>query len=66
LNEEEFTAISSEGKEYKTPSVVLLNPKLRGRLSSGDFVEGWATFLVGMDDNKPLLTFGRSIWFRLY
>ena len=66
LNEEEFTAISSEGKEYKTPSVVLLNPKLRGRLSSGDFVEGWATFLVGKDDNKPLLTFGGSIWFRLY
>ena len=67
LNEEEFTAISSEGKEYKTPSVVLPNPNLRGRkLSSGDRVEGWTTFLVGKDDNKPLLTFGSSIWFRLY
>ena len=68
LNEEEFTAISSEGKEYKTPSIVPPDDlKLLGRrLSSGDLVEGWATFLVGKDDNKPLLTFGGSIWFQLY
>jgi len=67
LNEEEFTAISSEGKEYKTPSIVPADLKLLGRrLSSGDLVEGWAAFLVGKDDNKPLLTFGGSIWFQLY
>jgi hypothetical protein len=67
LNEEEFAAISSEGKEYKSASVVPPDPKLLGRkLSSGDSVEGWAVFLAGKDDNKPLLTFSRSIWFRLY
>lgn len=67
LNEEEFTTISSEGKEYKAPSVAPPNPTLCGRrLSSGDVVEGWTAFLVGKDDKKPLFTFGRSIWFRLY
>lgn len=67
LNEEEFTAISSKGEEYKTPSIVPPDPKLLGRrLSSGDLVEGWATFLVDEDDNKVLLTFARTIWFQLY
>ena len=45
-------------------------------VSSGDSLEGWITFQVAIDDNKPLMTFtadptgvvhhGGNIWFQLY
>ena len=76
LRPEEFTALSADGKEYETPSVVPPKPELSGRLRSGHSLEGWVVFLVAKDDSKPLMAFdpasggamsrGKVIWFQLY
>jgi hypothetical protein len=76
LRGSQFVAFSINGKEYKTPPVVQPKPELSGRLRSGDSLEGWITFKVAIDDNKPLMTFtadptgavqhGGNIWFQLY
>ncbi|HVN96798.1 MAG TPA: hypothetical protein VMT62_10235 [Syntrophorhabdaceae bacterium] len=66
LSEEDFTAISSDGKEYNAPSAAPPDPTFFGKkISSGESAEGWAVFLVGKDDRQPLLTFRSTLWFRL-
>jgi hypothetical protein len=52
-----------------SPPIVQPKPELSGRLHSGDSLEGWVTLQVAIDDNKPLMTFGREQdvkWFQLY
>lgn len=76
LKEEQFTAVSTDGKVYKTPSVVPPNPRLNGMLRSGDSLEGWVAFSVPQGESKPLMSFavkvggavehGGNIWFQLY
>jgi len=76
LRPEEFTALSTDGKEYETPSVVPPKPELSGSLRSGHSLEGWLVFSVAKDDSKPLMAFdpasggamsrGKVIWFQLY
>jgi hypothetical protein len=76
LRREEFTALSADGKEYETPSVVPPKPELSGSLRSGHSLEGWIVFSVAKDDSKPLMAFdpasggamsrGKVIWFQLY
>ena len=67
----DFTAVSDNGKDYESVSIVCTEPKLSADLYPGASVEGWAAFEVDIDDN-PLLTFGRDyqgkdgIWFKLY
>jgi hypothetical protein len=76
LSGAQFTAFSGDGMQYETPSVEPPNPKLGGKLYSGDSAEGWLAFQVEQDDSKPLMTFtaepagaiehGGGIWFQLY
>jgi len=76
LKEEQFTAVSADGKVYKTPAVVPPKPSLSGMLRSGDSLEGWVAFLVAQEDSKTLMTFtvksggavehGGDVWFQLY
>jgi hypothetical protein len=76
LRPEQFAALSADGKEYETPSVVLPKPELSGSLRSGQSLEGWVVFLVPQGDSKPLMTFdpasgggmsrGKVMWFQLY
>lgn len=76
LRPEQFTALSADGREYETPTVVSPKPGLTGDLRSGESVEGWRAFLVQQEDSKPLMTFdpasgggmsrGKIIWFQLY
>ena len=71
-----FSAMSSAGKYYDTPAVVPPQPELRADLKPGDSYEGWAVFQVAVDDDKPLVNFGRTalsnddgylgVWFQLY
>ena len=71
----QFTALSSEGKQYETPSLVLPKPELSGKLRSGDSIEGWRAFQVIREDAKPLMCFdpasgggmvrGKVVWFQL-
>ncbi|MBA7627752.1 hypothetical protein ES703_35219 [subsurface metagenome] len=68
----DFTAISSEGKEYEGEATVCPEPQLDADLYPGASHEGWAAFVVAVQDNKPLLTFGRDFrgrggaWWQLY
>lgn len=68
----DFTAVSSEGKDYENASVVEPEPKLDATLYQGASHIGWVTFQVAKNDSKPLMTFGRKydgtggIWFKLY
>jgi len=68
----EFTAVSSEGKDYEGASVVEPEPELDATLYQGASHTGWVAFQVAKSDFKPLMTFGRKydgtggIWFKLY
>jgi hypothetical protein len=68
LREDQFTATSTDGKEYENPSVEQPKPRVNSRVYPGDSLEGWVAFLVAKDDPKPLMIFGRygTIWFQLY
>jgi hypothetical protein len=63
----QFSAFSGDGKPYESPSIVLPEPSLDGKLRSGDTRQGWIAFAVAKDDKKPVMTFSPGgIWFRLY
>ena len=72
LNSFQFTAISSDGKEYENALVFGLEPDLSADLYPGASHEGWAAFQVAQHDPAPLLTFGRDyngrggLWWKLY
>jgi len=72
LNSFQFTAVSSEGKEYEYAFVVEPQPQLSASLYPGASHEGWAAFRVTLYDTAPLLTFGRDysgrggVWWKLY
>ena len=67
-----FDLISTDGKEYDYASVVEPEPQLNASLYKGATSEGWATYLVRVDDATPTLAYGRSydgtggIWFKAY
>jgi hypothetical protein len=71
LNSSEFTAVSSNGKEYDRAFVVGLDPDLSADLYPGASHEGWTAFQVAKTDTAPLLTFGRDfdgrggLWWKL-
>ena len=69
IRDEQFAAVSGEGKPYERPSAAPPAPALNGRLYPGDSLEGWIVLSVSVHDSKPLMTFGNNynrIWFRLY
>ena len=54
---EQFTAYSSAGEDYRSPSVAPPKPEMRKSLKSGEFIEGWLVFAVPTEDRTPLLSF---------
>lgn len=68
----QFTAVSTDGKDYDMSWAVEPEPALNAQLYEGASHEGWAAFLVAAGDTTPLMTFGRNydgtggIWFQLY
>jgi len=65
-------SVSSSGKELDYASVVNPSPEANATLYMGASNEGWAVFLVGIDDSTPKLVFGKKydgsggIWFQAY
>jgi hypothetical protein len=58
----QFTAMSSGGKEYDSPALAAPpNPPLGGTLRSGDSAEGWIVFRVPQSDRKPLMLFREDV-----
>lgn len=55
-----FTLVSTSGKDYDFPMVVVPDPELRANLYAGASNNGWAAFIVKTDDKDPLLAFGRD------
>ena len=76
VQEDQFTAESSDGKEYRTPPVRLPKRGLSTTLHSGDSAEGWVAFAIPRNDKKPRMVFkedvqtllrrGAGVRFKLY
>ncbi|MBZ5695565.1 MAG: DUF4352 domain-containing protein [Acidobacteriia bacterium] len=77
IEEGQFTATSSDGKEYAAASLAESpKPRLNGTLAPGSALEGWVAFRVPRGADKPLMIFqedvgsvihrGGGAWFRLY
>ncbi len=76
LSEQQFTAFSADGNEYKASQVVPPKPAISASLHSGDSAEGWVAFLVSQQDKRPLMTYsadagaailhGGGKWFQLF
>ena len=67
LREDEFIAVSADGKWYEVAAVVTPEPRFNTKLYSGKTSEGWVSFLVPIEDKKPQLFFQRGgIWFQLF
>jgi hypothetical protein len=63
----QFNAFSADGKPYEMSSIEPPEPRLHGRIRSGDFLQGWIAFAVAIKDKKPVMSFvPGSIWFQLY
>jgi len=73
INNTMFDLVSTDGRVYEsTFGVVVPHPEIRSSLYKGSSNEGWAVFLVGVNDMSPKITFGRNydgtggIWFKAY
>jgi hypothetical protein len=69
VRDEQFAAVSENGRQYERPTIVQPKPELVGRLYPGDSIEGYLVFLVSIGDGKPVMSFGNNynrVWFRLY
>ena len=74
LSQVEFTAVSSDGKDYDKSVALGPAPRLSAELYPGASHEGSIAFLVMQNDDKPLVTFGRDyrnqgrggVWWKLF
>jgi Domain of unknown function (DUF4352) len=77
LNQTQFTATDSEGREFTAPTLDgYPQPPLQGTLKPGDRLDGWLAFLVPKNLSNPLMVFredvgevshrGGGTWFELY
>jgi hypothetical protein len=57
---EQFTAYSANGEDYKPAPVVLPKPEMRKGLKSGEFLEGWVSFMIAQNDKTPLMSYSAS------
>jgi hypothetical protein len=68
VNYLDFDAVSKNGVVYDQQSVVLPDPELWTDVYKGGETEGWASFLVNVNDD-PLIVWNRQlddeIWFKL-
>lgn len=72
VSSSDFTAVSSDGKDYEGKYVVAPEPRMSSKLYAGASAEGWVVFTVTQYDKTPLVTFARDyrgrggIWWKLY
>jgi hypothetical protein len=72
----QWVALSSGLIEYPMVSLTAPEPRLFGRVKSGDSIEGWVAFAVASQDSKPVMVFdpdtggatgrGRTLFFKIY
>ena len=66
----DFDAVSSDGITYDNVSVTFDDTsdyeEFNRKLYEGAEFEGWASFVVRKDDNKPKALYGDQVWFNLY
>ena len=73
----QFTATERDGREIEGASIETQpDPALKGKLKSGESVEGWIAFVVPRRTSQPLMVFredvgdvshsGGGTWFELY
>jgi len=72
----QWVALSSDLMEYPMVSLTAPEPRLVGRVKSGDSLEGWVAFAVDSNDSQPVMVFdpdtggatgrGRTLFFKLY
>jgi hypothetical protein len=71
LSSSDFTAVSSDGRDYDSKFVVTPSPALDAKLYQGSYTEGWLVFAVSQSDSRPVAVIGRDsrgrggIWFDL-
>jgi len=77
LEPSQFAAAERDGTQFAAPSLAApLVPALKGKLKSGDSVEGWLVFLLVQGVSQPLMVFredvgdashvGAGTWFELH
>jgi hypothetical protein len=68
LEQQDFTAYSSENKEHAAPSIILPEPVFIGTvLQPGQTAEGWVPFIVKQSDSRPVMLYSpQYTWFQLY
>jgi hypothetical protein len=76
ITPQQFTAFSADGVDYPAANVSPPKPEMRGKLRSGESLEGWVAVLVPQTDPKPLLNYSADVggailhgggkWFKLY
>jgi len=77
LDPSQFTATERDGREFAAaPLVAPPAPVLKGKLKSGESLEGWLVFLVPQKVSQPLMVFhedvgdvshvGGGTWFELF
>jgi hypothetical protein len=57
LSPDQFMAYSSNGEDYRNPSVVSPKPEMRKGLKSGGTYEGWVVFLIPQQDKNPIMSY---------
>jgi hypothetical protein len=72
----QWVALTSDLMEYPQISVTAPNPALKGRVKSGESIEGWVAFAVDKKDSEPVMVFdpdsggatgrGRTLFFKMY
>ena len=72
----QWVALTSDLMEYPQISVTAPSPVLKGRIKSGDSIEGWVAFAVDKKDNEPVMVFdpdsggatgrGRTLFFKMF
>jgi len=72
IGKSDYNLVSQYGKVYKQAVEVEPDPQLDTTLYKGASNEGWAVFLVELDDTKPMISYGvdyngtGGIWFKAY
>ncbi|NLV30693.1 MAG: hypothetical protein GXY47_06000 [Acidobacteria bacterium] len=72
----QWVALGSDLTEYARPSVTVPAPALAGTVPEGGSLEGWAAFVVDVQEAAPIMVFdpdtgggtgrGKTLFFKLY
>lgn len=70
LSSSDFTLVSSSGKDYARPNLVIPGATMDSKLYSSASHEGWVAFEVSKEDKDPLMVYGKDgsgkggVWFK--